>query len=256
MKKIDYVLLDPTGNKTLLVTTPVDRSLQPMIASKLMEIEPQAEQAGYFTRQGKEIGLRMAGGEFCGNATMCAAALAAIEDKISQGTMKIHASGTSKPVPVAIQALPDGSLQGKLAMPRPIAITETKFGGKTYPLVCFDGIAHVIVEADMDRKTAEQLAPLWCESLEADALGLMLLDQENMTMQPLVYVPTASTLCWENSCASGTTAVGVYLFSIRGPLSLSLKQPGGTLHIDADQNGDLFLSGKVRLLHRQSAIIE
>ena len=70
-----------------------------------------------------------------------------------------------------------------------------------------------------------------------------------------MYVPAAGTLCWEHSCASGTTAVGAYLAAKAGPASLSLKQPGGTLTVEADRSGELYLTGKVRLIRRQSAEI-
>ena len=83
-------------------------------------------------------------------------------------------------------------------------------------------------------------------------LGIMLFDREAGTLAPLVYVPAAGTLCWERSCASGTTAVGAYLASAGSPISLSLKQPGGILRIEADPSGDLFLTGTVRLIRRRT----
>ena len=69
--KVDYTVLDPTGNITILVTSPVEISLQPPVASKLMELVPEAEQVGFLSEaEGCDIALRMAGGEFCGNASM------------------------------------------------------------------------------------------------------------------------------------------------------------------------------------------
>ena len=107
---IKYHVMDPTGNITILVETPVAEASQPFVAAKLMELEPEVEQVGFLTlaetpepdrsgclqqkmasqpektqqsekiplaesSQNKyDIALRMAGGEFCGNATMSAAA--------------------------------------------------------------------------------------------------------------------------------------------------------------------------------------
>ncbi|MEE3458049.1 MAG: hypothetical protein VZQ82_08420, partial [Lachnospiraceae bacterium] len=60
---IDYTLLDPTGNTTILVTTPVPAADQPSAAAKLMEAEPAAEQVGFLSREeGFDTVLRMAGG--------------------------------------------------------------------------------------------------------------------------------------------------------------------------------------------------
>ena len=80
LKSIDYCVLDPTGNITILVTSSVPVHLQPQIASQLMNLEPEAEQVGFLSRDDScDIALRMAGGEFCGNASMCAAVYAASE---------------------------------------------------------------------------------------------------------------------------------------------------------------------------------
>ena len=84
----------------------------------------------------------------------------------------------------------------------------------------------------MPRDLAEKAAPVWCRHLNADALGLMFLDRDACSLTPLVYVPAAGTLCWENSCDSGTTAAGAFLAGQTGlPFSISLRQPGGSLTV-------------------------
>ena len=75
-----YCLLDPTGNITILAGLPVgpeQRNDLPGIAASLMEKEPSAEQVGFLgPGDGNcDLSLTMAGGEFCGNATMSAAAV-------------------------------------------------------------------------------------------------------------------------------------------------------------------------------------
>ena len=72
----------------------------------------------------------------------------------------------------------------------------------------------------------------FCETLGADGLGLMFLDGNGTQyrMTPLVYVPGSGTCFWENSCASGSAAVGMYLAAKTGSAAeLSLSEPGGTL---------------------------
>ena len=97
MDKIQYCKFDPTGNITALVETAVDIADQPAVASKIMEQEPDVEQVGFITyddtasaEESVPVSLRMAGGEFCGNATMCAAALFAIRSGMRGGAEPVQ----------------------------------------------------------------------------------------------------------------------------------------------------------------------
>ena len=255
---IDYALFDPTGNMTLLVETPVPAASQPQIARKLTEREPDTEQVGFVSPGGSgEIRLRMAGGEFCGNASMSAAALFLRRAGRREGAVTVRVAGTDEPVPAVLTALSDDVWRGTVTMPQPLSVGEEELpGGYRLPVVRFPGIAHVIMENTIARGEAEALARRWCRHLGAEALGLMLLDRARKTLAPLVFVPAAGTLCWEASCASGTTAVGAWLAAASGgPIRLALTQPGGTLEIAADADGRLFLSGTVRLVRCASAEI-
>ena len=253
MRTIDYVLMDPTGNITILVKTPVAETMQPRVASMIMEREPSAEQAGFVTLREDGIAIRMAGGEFCGNAAMSAAALFAMERGIGEGVIDVDFSGTPDPVNVRVSTLPDGSMKGTVRMPECVSVEERVLpGGRSCPVVSFEGISHVIAGTDLSREEAEEMIKPWCEYLGSDALGIMIFDRERDTLSPLVYVPSAGTMFWENSCASGTSAVGAFLARKEGDVKLSLSQSGGTLQIEASAQGKLLLSGTVRLLHEGS----
>ena len=305
-REIDYAVMDPTGNITILVETPVPEASQPFVAEQLMKLEPEAEQVGFLAlppadaerasvpgaADGGEdqaaditprLSLRMAGGEFCGNASMSAAVYARIREQ-ENGTAEagrkdilLKVSGAEKPVRIIVEtaaSAEEALYRGAVEMPRPLGISEVKLaaGEKavSIPAVEFEGITHLIIPSggegeqaenyDLIFRNAEALAPRWCGILGAEALGLMFLDAAAGAMKPLVYVPAAGTLVWENSCASGTTAVGAY-FSERFPGSsgmpapLRLRQPGGTLEIAAGENGDLRLTGTVRLLKKGQARI-
>jgi diaminopimelate epimerase len=277
--------MDPTGNITILVETPVPEASQPFAAARLMELEPAAEQVGFLSsgRDGAELSLRMAGGEFCGNASMSAAVYEEIRKAGKEaGARKIllNVSGAAKPVKVEVEAFaaPGGDqepqFRGTVEMPRPLRIRRAELsleGTDTeVQAVEFEGITHLIIIEDADgapgrstaakiRQDAERLAPLWCEALGAEALGLMFLNETEGTMKPLVYVPAAGTLVWENSCASGTTASGAFLADrqavdgVRRDFRISLRQPGGSLSIRAEKDGKLFLGGTVRLLKKNRA---
>ena len=283
--EIKYVLMDPTGNRTILVETPVPPEDRPDIAAALMKLEPSAEQVGFLSEYGQDtdagtdLALRMAGGEFCGNASMSAAVWYGIRSGSARGTFSVSVSGAADPVQVTISSRPDGLWQGIVDMPGPESVETVRFpDGRQLPVVSFSGISHVILEQSMNPETAERLVKEWCCFLHADALGLLFLqpDEENTAspapetfsaaggpdrltrghLTPLVYVPAADTLFWESACGSGTTAVGAWLARIKGgPVRLSLQQPGGELEISAAPGSPLLLKGTVRCVHERTADI-
>ena len=243
--KLHYYLLDPTKNMTILVETPVPAESQPFVASALLRAEPAAEQVGFVSPGAEDCdtALRMAGGEFCGNATMSAAALFCMKNGISGKTVRVRASGAEAPVTVEVRAAGNG-YACTVDMPRPKRITQS-FG---CPLVEFDGISHMIVTEPMERAAAEAAVKARCTALGADGLGLMLLDEAAETLTPLVYIPCGDTLYWEHSCASGSAAVGAYLAARRsGEIDLALREPGGILRVKAAPDGPIFLGGTVIL---------
>lgn len=258
--ELEYVIADPTGNITALVLTPVPARAQPVIAAALMARETDVEQAGFLTMTGHGARLRMAGGEFCGNAAMSAGAVYASGLGLGVGeklTMPLRVSGVPESVNVAVEVLPDGCFSGEVDMPlvRHIGRRTLWLDGKSYylPIVWLPGITHVIAPGDMDRDCAERAARKWCAELGASALGLMLLDREKRSLKPLVYVPGADTLFWESSCASGTAAVGVWMSAMKvKPCRMTLSEPGGCLSVEADFFKQVLrLSGHVRLRGRK-----
>ena len=256
---IHYLLMNPTGNRTILVETDIPEEKQPDAASRLMQLEPTAEQVGFLTHlPGCDISLRMAGGEFCGNAAMSAAVYTGIRRKIQQGKAQVCISGTDHPVEVTFAAAQDGIWEGIVDMPHPKSIQYVSFsGGQSYPVISFQGITHVILETDLPCSDAETVAVRWCRELNAKALGLMFLNREQQSLTPLVYVPAADTLFWESTCASGTTAVGAWLASESGrDFTMNLRQPGGTLEIHASPDGPLQLKGSVSCIYEKTVAVD
>ena len=245
----DFVVLDPSGNITILVKTPVPAGERASVAKELMEAVSNAEQVGFLTDvPDGDIGLVMAGGEFCGNATMSAAVLFAEQRGREDARVLVRSSGAPGPVAVDVARQKDGSYEGTLAMPAPLTIRpEALPGGWTLPVVQFEGISHVILEEDLPAEAAEALARSWCRFLAVDALGILFLDRAASRMTPLVWVPSAGSLVWENACGSGTAAVGAFLSTEEDePVTLTLRQPGGDLTISAVPDGPLWLTGTVK----------
>ena len=108
--RVRYSIWDPSGNITALVESPVPVERQSAVAAELMARHPAVEQLGFVSWQaedGTDAVLRMAGGEFCGNASMSAAALlqSRLESAAPSGawiTRSLRVSGAKQPVAVRL----------------------------------------------------------------------------------------------------------------------------------------------------------
>ena len=261
-------ILDPTGNITAIVESPVEIARQPSVAAAIMRRCPEVEQVGFLRMlpEGDPIQaeLRMAGGEFCGNASMSAAMLLQTGEgrKDREFALRLRVSGASAPVDLLLRPEADNACLAEIRMPPALGIRETAFTcGEVrdmLPLVRMEGISHLVVEPDsaffsllQDRPAAEQAVRRFCAELGADGLGLLFLEGEGSerSMTPLVYVPGCGTCFWENSCASGSAAVGMLLASRAGRReAYSLREPGGILRVESDPAGrETRLGGHVRL---------
>ncbi|MCD8036295.1 MAG: hypothetical protein LUE88_02795 [Clostridiales bacterium] len=130
MMKVDFVKLSPTENMTILVKSPVEREKQLHVGAEIMKYSSvYAEQAGFLEKPENpeaEIRLQMAGGEFCGNATMAAAAYTAFQHGLKAGEktdIKLEVSGAEGVLTCAVEALEDG-FRGTVNMPLPIKIVN------------------------------------------------------------------------------------------------------------------------------------
>ena len=131
---LEYKVFDPTGNITALVETQVDPADQPAAASWIMAQNPEVEQVGFVTFAAAGTGasvadvpvsLRMAGGEFCGNATMCSAALYMIvNDMPGEANVKVRVSGTKDPLDVRLVRRDAVSFDAAVTMPPAVGIDE------------------------------------------------------------------------------------------------------------------------------------
>ena len=263
---INYCIFDPTGNITALVESSVPVDEQPAVAAEIMAAEPAVEQVGFITYtddkaaavSGVPVSLRMAGGEFCGNATLCAAALYALKKGL-QGSadVRVKVSGAPEPLAVSLEQTGEAAFAGAVTMPPAKSIDELKLSNGTLsdesalrlPVVRMGGIDHIIIEPDSgflglkdDKALAENLIRGWCSALGSDCLGMMFLGAElsgpvlsRRTLTPLVYVPGADTMFWENSCASGSAAAGLYLAAQAGTsVDVTFDEPAGRIRVESD----------------------
>ena len=283
---LKYCIFDPTGNITALVETAVDIADQPAVAARIMELEPDVEQVGFISYEedpaanGVPVTLRMAGGEFCGNATMCAAALFAIRSGLQGGAVPVKVWGITAPFTVTLERQAAHAFSAAVMMPpargiRTINLMPSDPAGASgiledggtdgisailsLPIVEMEGISHIIIEPDSgflgikeDPELAEALLRQWCGVLGADCLGMMFLGEGTALrpLTPLVYVPGADTMFWENSCASGSAAAGMYLAEKSGsPVDVTFDEPAGRLRVESDPAaGRTVLHGSLTLL--------
>ena len=259
MESLRYSIFDPTGNITALVESEVPVEEQPGTAAAIMAAQPSVEQVGFVSFSEGLPSLRMAGGEFCGNASMSAAALYLLRTGQEDGSVSLLVSGAAEPVELLLRReSPDGFSAG-VHMPPALGIEDWDFtfcgvSGRL-PLVRMQGISHVIIPGDspffalrLDREAAENAVRLWCSELGAEGLGLMFLEEDGLT--PLVYVPGSGTVFWENSCASGSAATAMVLAQMsRAPVNITLREPAGCLREESDPlRGVTWLWGRTRLI--------
>jgi len=254
---MEYYYCNPTGNITILVEEEVPVEKQPEISNYLCEIEPTCEQVGfiYYDEKDADIRLRMAGGEFCGNATMSTAALFCSKNNLEKDASRdviLRVSGAKELLKVSVKRIGANEYSGRVSMPAPekMIIQEFLLNGVKYelPVVMFEGMYHVIFTGVLEKEAAEKAVKFWCNDMNAPAMGIMMLDEETDTLTPLVYVKDLDSLYWEHSCGSGTAAAGFYYYNkFKATVTKHFKEPSGTLTIEADADGKLFLSGKVIL---------
>lgn len=263
MSEISYALMDPSKNITILVETNIDIEKQNEVARKLMKLEKTAEQLAFIMSfKEKEIFVRMAGGEFCGNAAMSLACLYAIEHKLDKYDTNIVFYGNEKSiisrVKVSVNNIAYSTYEGIVYMPLAKKIEKISLSiYNNLPMISFDGITHIIIDEEIEKEKAETLIKDWCKLLNLEALGLMFykkIDDTNYEMKPLVYVRDIDSLFWENACASGSFALGTYLMKGQNDISeVSIKQTGGdVLKIKKDDDRSLCLIGKVKLLSKKT----
>jgi diaminopimelate epimerase len=186
---VTYSILDPTGNITALVDSGVEPGRQPALAAALMRRHPEVEQVGFLTRlppdtEGIAGELRMAGGEFCGNASLCAAALCFPEGEQGPRTLFLRVSGANDPVELRLRRTGPDCFDAAVCMPPALEIGEAAFSFEdlcgTLPLVRMQGISHLIVSKDSaffplrdERAAAERAVREFCTALGAECLGLL-----------------------------------------------------------------------------------
>jgi histidine racemase len=275
MREVDYVKCNPTQNMTILVKTNHLAEDYKRIASRMMSYDSvHAEQVGFVeepTRQEAAASLRMAGGEFCGNACMSLAAHLADEQGIQPNDpvgIVLETSGTDQLVTCLVRRVAE-AYRCQLAMPVPIRIEQSTvmFEGDelTIAVVRYEDFFHVVIEADgfrqAERRRAENLAKLLGVTSGANLIGVLLVKPESHELAPLIHVPALDSMIWERGCGSGTASLGAYLsWRNKGAIDVPIRQPGGSIRVTSDwEQGrvtSLRIEGTVGIVAQGKAFID
>lgn len=248
MKKLNFIKVNPAGNITILIDGLNTNEEDIMSISEILmkETNLHAEQVGFI----KDNHLQMMGGEFCGNASRAFASLLAFRDKDFKEQKKycINCSGATEELDVDVRkGIEKNKFLAKIKMPKFLNIQEIKFDNEILILVEFSGIHHFIYEGKTDKEKVINFVKNYLQDKDYSALGLMFFNQEKMEMLPYVYVRGFSEGVWENSCASGTTALGFYLRKYKKIEKAKIIQANGWLEFSFDKE-DIYIDGPVEII--------
>lgn len=240
---IHYVLADPSGNTTILVLDDVDPGKRAALAARLLRPDcVGAEQVGFYSEAGGSIRVHMMGGEFCGNASRSAAAYAARRHGRT-GDFQVSCSGCAGQLQAQVSpAGADGAYDAEIEMPLPETVEAliVDVGGQPcrFFRVDFSGIVHFVCLChgleELDRELYWQSIKDYNSQAMPDALGMVLFDPQVPALVPAVFVPATDTLYWEQSCGSGTAAVGAVMAALaKRDIAAAISQPGGVITVKA-----------------------
>ena len=210
-KEFTYYLFSPSGNDTALVEgIDIDEYTKKILNDKIMEIHPNIEQVGFISLD--KYKLEMAGGEFCGNATRCAAYYYL---KGKSGEIEIDISNNMR-----IKAGVDSAGKAWSQMPVYTGKDFIRVVDNGIYEIIMKGIKYIILEKEvsksylLDKKNLKSNAINLLKKYnikEAEAIGIIFLEEvkEKVKIHPVVWVKKINTLFYETACGSGTTAVAI-----------------------------------------------
>ncbi|MDR2573108.1 MAG: hypothetical protein LBC94_01970 [Desulfovibrio sp.] len=276
MTELVFSKWSPGGNTTLLFPAKgiEEREQVKLARQALEEHHLGGEQAGFVNLS--EGRLRMAGGEFCVNASRAFGALMALaeaekshpQDQSGQegGEYRCDAQVSGWPTPIALRVrgtLPFWDVEACLRLPH---CPVDNLGPDEY-LVRLPGIAHLLLNADTHSfpddcmaATAQIREIRGLAAFPASGVIWWRKRQGKLEMIPLVHVREARTTCLENACGSGALALALLLARLEGGHLFSVMQPGGSsLEVCLGKEGEAqtaTVDGPVALVARGSVWLE
>ena len=241
---LDFIKTSPAQNTTVLITSFCPQSYYLKIAETAMKYEfLHAEQVGFIVPPSKKesvLGLEMAGGEFCGNATLSAAAYAVFKGLTEGEVFNIDVSGAAEPIRCKVQKLDGHCYNASCVMPPARRNQELKLnlGNKTIigQVIELDGISHFVFPEQEGFTEYLDVVTALKQSVDAEAIGVIpfkTIKDDTYSIKPFVHVKKVNTNIFERGCGSGSLALGMYLNKVFG-MSKRIKvfQPGGVIGVE------------------------
>ena len=243
--ELRFVKASPCRNTTVFVEDEAPLSARGEIARLAMDADVlAAEQVGFLVPplfDGSALRVEMAGGEFCGNASLALGALAVARGlRVAGDSFFVECSGAARPLRVSAEAVSLGRWRGTVALSSEARISEAEFsvGGAAYrgAVVELPGICHFCVAAaPFPKETYEALMALLAARVSSDAYGIIPYREDGdgqYSIRPFVAVPAANSAVFEQACGSGSLALGHWLAKSEGRARLEVRQPGGTIRVE------------------------
>lgn len=264
---IPFYKLSPGGNTTLLIpaaAVPAER--RAVVAAELMDnLHLGAEQVGFIDLDAEMPGIGMMGGEFCGNACRCLAALLVMlaeeESKTWPVTGDLRSSGAERPVAWRVRPTTGGAPGLDAAVRVDLSgatVTELEPGLRR---VDMPGIVHILLDENLFPAPTDLAAEAaqWRQKLGLEnqpGVGCIRhasLNTANPHIAPLVWIRDTDSSCPETACGSGSLALGLALRAHGGQSSVNIRQPSGeyiTVELEENTGGVWrgWIGGPVRLI--------
>lgn len=279
----------PGGNDTFIIMNgSFEREHYPRLNKMVLDQHPKFEQGAVLEgpSRGGVLRMQMTGGEFCGNATRSAAALVAetftrgkeldavanydaIREECDTLSFPLEVSGTDNLV--SATATPteygwDVEIELPRMAQRNVAYdVPIMFGADTIPctVVTLEGISHVLIpesemafdnnQAKLQMMVADVITQLKWADMGAFGLIWVKHDDEQVAIEPVVFVKSNQTCIYESACGSGTIAVALATAQEGQSTSTSVRQPSGAVlkatidQSDSDKGVGAKLRGPVEI---------
>lgn len=255
--KLSVQVVNPAGNTTLLVQTPVPQEDRREVADRLLSIrELQGQQVGFLVPPLGDgiIRLETVDNAFCGNALRSAGlSYAAQRGFRRERKFPVEISGYGQALTVQVNPL---TSQVWAETPVPQEIAKCTLLGEPARAVLLPGIVYGItqISRDMDEAQIRKTLLELCETFSTPAAGVLFWKFREKSMVPAVYTKDADALLLPGSSASGAAAIAAWNAigaGKNGSHKLDVRQPGGVISTTAAvQNGKLqkiSIGGKVLL---------
>lgn len=233
---IKFVKLNPSGNITALVlNTNIKQELYKKIASDILKKYKDVEQVGFLKVYDKLFCLEMMGMEFCGNASRAFASFLVKNGDVKENEFYFSTSGIDKPILASVKMLNTNSYFSSIAIPffKKIndIIAQNVVDNVEVFVVSLNGITHILVNEEkyaFDKKNYTKQAKYFINYLglkNASAVGVIWF--KKYKIKPVVWVKNTNTYYYENSCGSGSLALGIYYASFSDKKNFNIVQKNG-----------------------------